>query len=70
MDVRNQHHHIAALQRHWAALAARDAIYNKKRAEMERKAGNLTLARGYSQEARWDLWWRDRRLRIAKREGS
>jgi len=68
LDVRNQHRHIGTLQKKWAADALRDAKYNLHRALIERKAGNTTLARGYEQEAKWDMQWRNKRLRIAKRE--
>jgi hypothetical protein len=66
----NQHHHIASLQRHWAANALKDAKYNMKRAKDEVKAGNRILAAGYAQEARWDMQWRNRRLKIAKKESG
>jgi len=68
VNVDSQHRHLAKLQRSWAANARRDQQYNMKRAMLERKAGNLTLARGYEQEARWDQFWMLRRLRIAKKE--
>ena len=65
MTPRDQHLHIAKLQRQWAAMAERDRKYNLKRAKEEKKAGNLILSRAYADEADRCEWWRAHRLKIA-----
>ena len=55
---------IASLQRHWAANAMRDAKYNENRAS---QVVNPELKEMYRQEARWDIWWDNRRLAIARK---
>lgn len=67
MDLGSQHRHIAKLQRGWAANAKRDMKYNINRAAIERKTGNIALANAYAKEAKWDLFWMQRRLRIARK---
>jgi hypothetical protein len=68
MDVRNQHRHIATLQKHWQGNAMADAQYNLNRANEERRAGNVVLARGYMHEYNWDVKFGGLRGKIVKRE--
>jgi len=68
MNTRDQHAHIATLQKHWRADALRDRRYNLNRARIERRKGNRVLAAGYMKEASWDQWWANRRGRIAKQQ--
>ena len=68
MHVRNQHRHLATLQKRWSMQALRDEQYNQNRAVQERHAGNFVLARGYAQEAGWDLFWGKRRAGLVRRE--
>jgi hypothetical protein len=64
----NQHQLIARQQRVWAAQAFRDARYNHQQAILYRRSGQLIRARNSEQESRWDLWWGNRRLGIARKE--
>jgi hypothetical protein len=59
------HHKIATLQKHWADNAIKDEQYNLHRAS---EVKSPVLRNAYLQEARWDKWWADRRLGIAKKE--
>lgn len=65
MTPREQHLHIAKLQRQWAAMAERDRKYNLTRAREEKKVGNFILARAYRDEADRCEWWRAHRTGIA-----
>lgn len=68
MDAKDQHRHIASLQSHWRANALKDARYNLNRAKEEYRAGNRVLAKAYEAEYRVDLYWANRRQKIAERE--
>jgi len=70
MSAKQQHRHVAKLQRKWASDASRDEKYNRGRAKQERKAGNSVLARGYSKEAKADHMWAGRRRGIANKEAK
>ena len=59
----NAYRQIARNQRLWATLAKRDEKYNRGRARVVRSP---VLKRSYLQEARWDQFWANRRLRIAR----
>ncbi|MDD2246348.1 MAG: hypothetical protein PHC39_04620 [Proteiniphilum sp.] len=67
MDARDQHRHIATLQKRWGTDARKDYYYNLNRAKIEEQKGNTILASAYLQEARWDLFWYHRRMGIVNR---
>jgi hypothetical protein len=68
LTPQEQHRRLAALQHEWHTDAVKDADYNLRQAQVNRKKGNLVLAAGYMQEYRWDNWWGNRRETIAERE--
>jgi hypothetical protein len=68
INLRNQHKHLATLQKKWKADAMRDAKYNLDRATQERRAGNVVLARGYMHEYNWDMKFGGMRGKIVNRE--
>jgi hypothetical protein len=66
MKRREEHKRIAKQERFWAAQALRDAKYNHKQEERMEALKNNVLAANYRKEYRWDIWWRNRRLKIAR----
>ena len=67
MDKKAQRKQAANIQRHWADMAFRDARYNQQQAKRDRTQGNITLAHLHEREARWDLLWGRRRVRLANK---
>lgn len=68
MNARDQHRHVATLQKGWRADAMVDRRYNLNRARIEQRKGNRVLARAYRREAGWCLFWGNRRGAIARKE--
>ena len=67
VNVDKQRKRAAKTELQWAAQARRDAKYNRAQAKRDTTMGNFTLARFHNREAKWDLWWSNRRVRLAKR---
>lgn len=57
----------AAVQMQWAGNARADMNYNIRQARRDRNMGNVTLARMHEREARWDRFWMNRRVKLAKK---
>jgi hypothetical protein len=68
MRKSDQHKQIARVERRDAKLARKEGASNLRNAQINRQKRNFILARQQSQEARWDDWWANRRLGIAKRQ--
>ena len=66
MKRRDEHKRVAKQERIWAAQAFRDAKYNYRQEEAQEKLKNNVLAANYRKEYHWDIFWRNRRLKIAR----
>ena len=66
MDIADQRHRVAKIQRTWAKLAFNDEQYNLQQAARDRTMGNNILAEMHEHEAEIDHRWGMRRLRSAK----
>jgi hypothetical protein len=62
-----QRRQIARVENRDATLAMKEGAGNLRNARRNFKAGNFILARQEAQEARWDMWWANRRRGIARR---
>lgn len=67
MNARDQHRMVARTERHWAADAFRDEHSNLIAAHEDAKKGNHVLQHMHEQEANWDHFWGERRMRIARK---
>lgn len=65
--TKREHAAIARTERHWAADALKDARYNCTQARRDFHTGNRLLGEMHEREANWDVWWAQRRLRIARK---
>ena len=66
LSVKKQRKQIAKTERYWATLARKEGKSNRRAAQRYEALGEHVLAAQMFQEARWDDWWANRRLGIAR----